>query len=119
MTALTRTRTPACNSEQAALEVFGFTQVSWDNVSGKEPQPQPSSWNTVWNELTENERAAVSMLGYNEMRWNNQESFQWQPAAFFKSWDELTKCSDGEHILFTVRLPILTSVTLFLLLRVY
>ena len=29
----------ACESEQAAWRVLGYTQVTWDNVSGKERKP--------------------------------------------------------------------------------
>ena len=58
--------------------VLGFTQVSWDNLSGGEPQPK--SWDKFWNELSVNEQAAIVLLGYNEKTWNN-DSYPWLPAA--------------------------------------
>merc|ERR550537_790057 len=47
----------ACKSEQSAAEVLGYTQVAWDNVSGKEPQPSAAL--KYWAELTDKEKAAA------------------------------------------------------------
>ena len=79
---------PACNSEQAAVVVLGYTQVSWDNLSGQEPQPW--SWDKFWNELSVNEKAAIVLLGYDEKTWDNDSGMETQPDK--KSWAELSEC---------------------------
>ena len=95
-TSFTRALLSACNSERDAAVLLGFTQVSWDDLSGQEPQP--SSWSKYWDELSANEREAVRLLGYNQKVWDNDSGLEPQPIAFFKSWDELTKCGEGEDV---------------------
>ena len=53
---------PGCISEQRAERALGFTQASWDNLSGEENQP--SSWKKYWAELTDKEKAAAVVLEY-------------------------------------------------------
>ena len=72
-----------CADEQKAAGVLGYTQVSWDNESGEEPQP--ASYDKFWTELTDEERAAAVSLGYTQAIWD-------QPAAGNKYWAELTSC---------------------------
>ena len=57
-----------CNSEQVAAGILGYTQVSWDNESGKEQQP--SSAKKRWTQLTFQERAAAAVLGYTGSMWD-------------------------------------------------
>ena len=52
---------PGCNSEQVAAGILGYTQVSWDNGSGKEQQPV--SADKAWAALTQHERSAAMVLG--------------------------------------------------------
>ena len=93
MLALTLALPSACNSEQAAVVALGFTQVSWDNMSGEEPQP--SSWMyKFWDELTDNEKAAVTLLGYSQVSWDNDSGSEPQPASAYKGWSELTSCGE-------------------------
>lgn len=63
--------------------MLGYTQVSWDDESGRELQP-PSS-EKYWAQLTDKERAAATVLGYTKAIWN-------QPASVDKYWNELTSC---------------------------
>ena len=96
MLTLTLALPSACNSEQAAVVALGFTQLSWDNLSGQEPQP--SSWMyKFWHELTGNEKAAVTLLGYNKTTWDNDSGSEPQPTSIFKRWDKLTACGEDEH----------------------
>ena len=86
-----------CSSEQLALRALGYTQASWDNLSGKEQQP----WSVIkfWASLTANEKAAAAVLGYTQVSWDNASGSEPQPASAAKSWTELTACADGEgHI---------------------
>ena len=97
-----------CNSEQFALRALGYTQASWDNLSGKEQQP----WSTIkfWASLTANEKAAAVLLGYTQTNWDNDSRSEPQPASAAKSWSELTACADGEDLsilLFSYRLLLL------------
>ena len=62
---------------------MGYTQVSWDNESGKEPQPASSS--KSWADLTDVEKKAVVTLGYSQLSWD----YPW-PAAADKQFAELT-----------------------------
>ena len=48
---------------------MGFTQVSWDNESGKEPQPASSS--KSWADLTAVEKSAAAVLGYSQPSWDD------------------------------------------------
>ena len=68
--------------------MLGYTQVSWDNLSGNEPQPAPS--NKVWSELTHSERVAAVVLGYTGKSWDNESGFEAQPASVDKQWAELS-----------------------------
>ena len=91
------TLSTACNSEQAAAHVLGYTPSTWDNLSGLEQQP----WSSIksWAALTANEKAAVEVLGYTQVTWDNRGGSRSQPASFYKHWQELTACSDGECVL--------------------
>ena len=93
--------TSACNSEQLAARALGYTQLSWDNLSGKETQPFSSI--KYWFSLTENEKAAAAVLGFTQVIWDNASGSVTQPIVFSKSWTELATCADGEDI------PILNS----------
>ena len=84
----------ACIGEKAAAVVLGFTQVSWDNLSGKEQQPSSSS--KSWAALTEAETAAAVLLGYSQTTWENDSGSEPRPASTSKSWSELTTCATGE-----------------------
>ena len=72
--------------------MLGYTQVIWDNESGEEPQP--SSSNTTWGALTEQEKAAAMVLGYTETIWNDESGSELQPASAIKYWIELTVCGE-------------------------
>ena len=76
--------------------MLGYTQVSWDNLSGEEQQP----WSSIksWASLTANEKAAAAVLGYTATTWDNDSGSEPQPASAFKSWAELTSCFDGENL---------------------
>ena len=86
----------ACDSEQAGAVVLGYTQVSWDNESGNEPQPLSS--NKAWAGLTNNEKTAAGLLGYTETTWDNVSGNEPQPASTDKSWVELTPCGESISI---------------------
>ena len=84
-------RVSGCASQQKAAEVMGFNQVTWDNLSGNEVQPD--SWsNNYWSELKRSERAAAVILGYNQITWDNDSGSE--PHAFSnnKHWSQLTSC---------------------------
>ena len=49
-------------SGQQAAVLLGYTQVSWDNASGKEAQPASAS--KKWGDLTAQEKSAATVLGY-------------------------------------------------------
>ena len=72
-----------CVSERTAAQQLGFTQVSWDDESGKEPQPASSS--KQWADLTAVEKKAAVALGYSQLSWD----YPW-PAAADKAFAELT-----------------------------
>ena len=91
---LTVSISSACNSEQAAAVVLGFTQVSWDNLSGQ----LPTDFFLFWAEMTENQKAAAGLLGYTQTTWDNDSGSEPRPASAFKSWSELTVCNDGEDL---------------------
>ena len=82
----TGTLPSACKNQAAA--VLGFTQVSWDNLSGREPQPL--SMMTLWKGLSDNEKAAAGLLGYEQLTWDNDSGLETQPAK--KTWAELSEC---------------------------
>ena len=80
------------NSEQVAAEVLGYTQVSWENLSGNEPQP--SSHKKSWSELRHSERVAAVLLGYTGKVWDNESGSEPQPASAKKQWSQLSPCAD-------------------------
>ena len=85
------------NSEQVAAEVLGYTQVSWENLSGNEPQP--SSHKKSWSELRHSERVAAVLLGYTGKVWDNESGSEPQPASADKQWSELSPCADkGKYV---------------------
>ena len=59
--------TTQLNQRQAAI-LLGYTQVSWDNASGKEAQPASAS--KKWTDLTTVEKSAATVLGYTEQTWS-------------------------------------------------
>ena len=63
--------------------MLGYTQVSWDNLSGNEPQP--ASADKYWGELSSEEREAAAVLGYSQISWDDP----W-PAAGDKYFAQLT-----------------------------
>merc|ERR1712134_198906 len=67
--ALTRTQ---------AAALLGFTQASWDNMSGKHKQPESST--KTWAQLTTSEKAAYTVLGYTETNWSkiSQSKTKWE-----------------------------------------
>ena len=85
----------ACRSEQAAVVVLGYTQVTWDNLSGKERVP----WSSIksWAQLSDNEKEAATLLGYNERSWDNVSGSERPPASVDKGFAELTACSKDEN----------------------
>ena len=94
--------------------MLGYTQASWDNLSGKERQPWSAS--KSWFEFSDNEKAAAGLLGYTQMTWDNDSGSEPRPASAFKSWSELTVCDDGEDLYFsTIRPPTLAPISPYLL----
>ena len=87
----------ACISEQAAAKALGYTQVSWEDVSGKERQP--SHTDKSWLQLTAQEKAALTVLGYTAKTWNDVSGKETQPASASKTWGKLSVC--GENLLIT------------------
>ena len=73
--------------------MLGYTEVSWNNFSGKEQLP----WSAIkfWSSLTVNEKAAVVVLGYTQASWDNNSGSVPQPASATKTWAMLTACADG------------------------
>ena len=98
-----------CFGEQAAAAALGYTQVSWDNLSGKEQQPFSSI--KSWAALVATEKAAAVLLGYNQRTWDNDSGSEPRPASAFKSWSELAACGDGKYNRFssTIFPPILLT----------
>ena len=84
-----------CSSEQDGAATLGYTQASWDNLSGKEQQP----WSSIksWAALGATEKAAAALLGYTEANWDNELGTQPRPASAFKSWSDLAACGEGEE----------------------
>ena len=74
---------------------MGYTQVTWDNLSGREQQP----WSSIksWYALTASEKAAAAVLGYIQPMWDNRSGSERQPVSFYKHRDQLTACGDGEE----------------------
>ena len=80
-----------CNTEQEAARILGYTQVSWDNKSGKEKQPD--SMEKYWDELADTEKQAATVLGYNANMWDKGKKL---PPAMKKHWADLTSsCGDA------------------------
>ena len=86
-----------CKSERAPWQVLGYTELSWNDMSGKEQLP----WTSIkyWSSLTANETAAAVALGFNESTWDNDSGSEPQPPSVAKKWSELTACADGEMII--------------------
>ena len=82
----------ACKSEQAAAASLGYTQLSWDNLSGKEQQPW--SLSKSWALMTVNEKKAARVLGYTQISWDSVSGPQ--PASMYKTWAKLTTCKKSE-----------------------
>ena len=79
-----------CNTEQEAAKILGYTQVSWDNLSGREQQP--SCMEKDWDELADMEREAATALGYTRKMWDKGKKL---PPAMKKDWLDLTStCGD-------------------------
>ena len=72
--------------------MLGYTELTWDNDSGKEPQPLSS--NKTWGALKEQEKEAAVILGYTEIIWDNLSGFERQPVSALKYWSELTICGE-------------------------
>ena len=72
-----------CLTEQDAARALGYTEDTWDNLSGMETQPLSES--KTWSQLTDTERAAAEVLGYDQLIWDTQP-----PAAATKFWESLT-----------------------------
>lgn len=90
--AITQPPPLACDSERAAGVALGYTQVSWDDLSGKEEQP----WSSIkhWAALTDTEQKAAGLLGYTQKNWDNDSKQEPRPAAAFRFWAELAKCGE-------------------------
>ena len=69
--------------------MLGYTQVSWDNKSGKEKQP--SSSKRHWGDLTHSESVAAVALGYTGARWDKGGKKD-ESASAEKYWAELDAC---------------------------
>ena len=80
-----------CVNERMAIEKMGHTQASWDNESGKEPQPASSS--KAWADLTAVEKQAAVVLGYDELSWD----FPW-PATVSKQFAQLTAAEQAAAV---------------------
>ena len=77
-----------------AATKFGYTQATWDNVSGKEEEP--TSAYKIWSKLTDDEKAAAMVLGYTPKNWENLSGKEKYPASASKSWSELsTTCGES------------------------
>ena len=77
-----------------AAKVLGYTQLSWDNKSGKEKQPATAK--KYWDGLTEAQRLAAIALGYNGKIWDKDKKL---PPAMEKHWAKLTtSCGDVHHL---------------------
>ena len=84
----------ACDSERAGAVVLGYTEASWENLSGQERQPW--SYGKPWIRLTDIERIGAALLGFTEKSWDNKSGLEPQPISYSKSWSELTVCPGGE-----------------------
>ena len=79
------------------MRVLGYTEISLDNVSGEEQQP----WSSIkyWASLTDTEKEAATILGYTETTWGSRSDSGsgLPPQSWYKYWDELTTCGEGEN----------------------
>ena len=89
-----KTTFAACDTEQSAATVLGYTQASWDDTSRQARKPLLAR--KPWRALTDNEKAAAELLGYTEINWDNKSGGEPKPEATKKKWDELTLCTEGE-----------------------
>ena len=76
-----------------AARTLGYTQASWDNESGNEPQPAAND--KGWSEFSDKERAAATVLGYTEFTWDNSPPAM--PSSEEKSFADLTTTC-GENV---------------------
>ena len=83
--------------------MLGYTQASWDNLSGQEQQP----WSSIksWASLTDIEKEGAAVLGYTDITWDNVSGSEAQPASANKGWAELSVCGDGEGAFVSVPHP--------------
>ena len=70
---------------------MGYTQVTWDNESGNEKEPEAATY--VWDSLTESQKAAVMVLGYTQTTWDDVSGKEIQPATVYKYWVEMSSCT--------------------------
>ena len=87
--------------------MLGYTQASWDNLSGQEQQP----WSSIksWASLTDIEKEGAAVLGYTDITWDNDSGSEAQPASANKGWAELSACGDGEDAFVSIRLASATA----------
>ena len=76
---------------------MGYTQITWDNLSGNEHEP--SIVDKYWSEMTAQEKAALTVLGFTAKIWDNYSGREEPPASWEKSWTRLSVC--GENLLIT------------------
>ena len=69
-------------SQQQAAVLLGYTQVSWDDASGKEAQPASAS--KKWPDLITAEKSSATVLGYTEQTWRTVSVTKKTP------WSDLT-----------------------------
>ena len=85
-----------CQNKQTAAGVLGYSQTSWDNMSGDETQP--TSADKYWAELTPDEQAAAGVLGYEAKSWDNDSGSDSQPTSAYEYWAELPTCGENPTI---------------------
>ena len=78
-----------CQSEQEAAKALGYTQITWDNLSGNENEP--SIVDKYWSEMTAQEKAALTVLGFTAKIWDNHSGREELPASWEKSWEPFYK----------------------------
>ena len=80
---------------KAAAIVLGYTQISWDNDSGVEGQPESSK--LTWEKLTDYSRkkTAALFMGYTQISWDNDSGAEEQPRSSKLAWAKLDKTSHG------------------------
>lgn len=76
------------------MQVLGYTQASWDDLTGKVTQPFSSI--KYWASLTANEKAAAGVMGYNQVNWDNSTHCpKYHTPKFCPRWAQLKSCPDG------------------------